>query len=39
MDLREYGMKLKVYATLVEVVFIYPKLRRIGEEGILGLRS
>jgi len=39
MDLREYGMKLKVYATLVKVVFIYPKLRRIGEEGILGLRS
>jgi DNA repair exonuclease SbcCD ATPase subunit len=39
MDLREYGMKLKVYATLVKVVFIYPKLRRLREEGILGLRS
>jgi predicted RNase H-like nuclease (RuvC/YqgF family) len=39
MDLREYGVKLKVYAALVKVVFIYLKLRRIGEEGILGLRS
>jgi DNA repair exonuclease SbcCD ATPase subunit len=39
MDLREYGMKLKVYVTLVKVVFIYPKLRKLREEGILGLRS
>jgi len=39
MDLREYGMKLKVYVTLVKVVFICPKLRKLREEGILGLRS
>jgi hypothetical protein len=39
MDLREYGMKLKVYVTLVKVVFVYPKLRKLREEGILGLRS
>jgi chromosome segregation ATPase len=35
-DLREYGMKLKVYATLVKVVCIYPKLRRL-QEGLPGL--
>jgi hypothetical protein len=35
-DLREYGMKLKAYATLVKVVCIYPKLRRL-QEGLPGL--
>ncbi len=35
MDLREYGMKLKLYVMIVKVVFIYPKLRKLREEGIV----
>jgi len=36
--LREYGMKLKVYATLVKVLFIYPKIAKF-KEGLLGLKE
>jgi hypothetical protein len=28
-ELREYGKKLKLYTTMVKVVFIYPKLRKL----------
>jgi hypothetical protein len=30
-ELREYGKKLKLYTTMVKVVFIYPKLRKLRE--------
>ena len=33
-DLREYGMKLKLYVMMVKVVCIYPKLRKL-QEGII----
>jgi hypothetical protein len=36
--LREYGMKLKIYATLVKVLFIYPKIAKL-KEGLLGLKE
>jgi len=36
--LREYGMKLKVYATLVKVLFIYPKIAKF-KEGLLSLKE
>jgi hypothetical protein len=36
--LREYGMKLKIYATLVKVLFIYPKIAKF-KEGLLGLKE
>jgi len=32
--LRGYGVKLKIYATLVKVLFIYPKLAKF-KEGLL----
>jgi hypothetical protein len=36
--LREYGMKLKIYATLIKVLFIYPKIAKF-KEGLLGLKE
>jgi hypothetical protein len=36
--LREYGMKLKIYATLVKTLFIYPKIAKL-KEGLLGLKE
>ena len=39
MDLREYAMKLKLYVMMVKVVFIYPKLRKLSEEGVVKPQS
>ena len=39
MDLREYAMKLKLYVMMVKVVFIYPKLRKLREEGVVKPQS
>jgi hypothetical protein len=36
--LREYGMKLKIYATLVKVLFIYPKIAKL-KGGLIGLKE